>query len=524
MRTRIRGAAAVTAALLAVPLVLTACSGGASPAPGESSPSSPSTTTGGAPVAGGTLTIAASNDNNSFDRADLAIGNQTQYWMPVYDTLLVLDAHATLQPNLATAWSYNADATVLTLTLRTGVTFSDGTPFDASAVKANLEYLAAGTGQNAYMAKSVSQFDVVSPTEIKLHLSAPDPGLLGYLAVVGGAMASPPTLGTDGSKTMPIGSGPYRLDPDATTPGSQYTYRKDTGYWNSSAFPYDTIVIKPMQDNTARLNALKTGQVDVGNIEPQAIAEAEASGLEITRNLLDWRGLFIADRAGTMVPALADVRVRQAINYAFDKEAILKNLQLSEGEVTSQPFNRLSEAYVADLDGYYSYDIDKARSLMSEAGYPDGFEVTMPDLAAFPQVTPIIEQQLAQIGIRVKWVKVGADAAIPALLSGKYPMFWFSLGSQSAWQDMRKFAFTESPWNSAHVADPKLADLLAQVQATQGAEQKAAFQAVNRYLVENAFFAPWYRVALLQAHSPKVSVTVQPWNAVPWISGFQPTP
>ncbi|MFM9745951.1 ABC transporter substrate-binding protein, partial [Streptomyces brasiliscabiei] len=82
----------------------------------------------------------------------------------VYDTLLVLDPEAQLKPYLATDWSYNADNTVLTLTLREGVTFTDGTPFDADAVKTNLEYLKNGTGQNTYMAKSIDTIEVASPT------------------------------------------------------------------------------------------------------------------------------------------------------------------------------------------------------------------------------------------------------------------------------------------------------------------------------------------------------------------------
>lgn len=503
---------AAAAALLAASLAIAGCGG-----PNESESEATESST------GGTLTIGAVFDNNSFDRAALEIGNRVQYWMPVYDTLLVLDEEALPQPNVATDWSYNEDATVLTLTLREGLTFTDGATVDAEAVKANLEYLAAGTGQNAYMAKSIAEYEVVSPTEIKLHLSAPDPGLIGYLCVVGGALASPASLtADDASATTPVGSGPYTLDTTATTPGTQYTYVRNPDYWNADAYPYDTLVVKPMPDNTARLNALKTGQVDVGQVEAKSVAEAEQSGLSIARIPVDWQGLFIADRAGSMVPALADLRVRQAINYVFDKEAILQNLQLGEGEVTGQPFNPRSAAYVGDLDGAYGYDVERATELMAEAGYPDGFDVSMPDLANFPQVAPIIEQQLGQIGITVTWTKVAADASIAEILSGKFPMFFFSLGSQGPWQDMRKFAFTESPWNTAHVDDPEMTALLDAAQTSQGAEQESAFQDVNEYMSENAWFAPWYRVNILIAHAADVDVTIQPWNAAPWISGFAP--
>ena len=477
---------------------------------------------GGAEGGGGTLTIAAVIDNNSFDRAALEIGNRVHYWMPVYDTLLVLDPEAKVQPNLATEWSYNSDNTVHTLTLREDVEFTDGAPFDAEAVKANLEHLKNGTGQNSYMAASIEEVEIVDTHEVALRLTAPDPGLLGYLAVVGGAMASPATLGAADAASNPIGSGPYTLNAAESTPGTQYVYERNEDYWNEDEFPYDQLVIKPISDNTARLNALKSGQVDVGAIQATSIAEAEGSGLTVERYPTDWHGLFLADRAGAQVPALADPRVRQAINYGIDTESILENMYLGEGEPTDQPFNTESEAYVPELDEAYEYDLDKALDLMAEAGYEDGFAVTMPDLASWPQVAPIIEQQLAELNIDVTFQKVAADATISELLSGKYPMFFFNLGSQGAWQDFRKFGFANSPWNTAKVDDPEMTALLAEAQAAQGDEQIEALQAANEYLVENAWFAPWYRANTLLAVSTEVDATPQAWNVVPWIRNFAP--
>lgn len=489
---------------------LAACSSG-----GSGSPTGDATS-----ASGGTLTIAAVVDNNSFDRAALEIGNRVHYWMPVYDTLLVLDPEANLQPNLATDWQYNEDSTALTLALRDDVTFTDGTAFDGEAVKANLEYLKNGTGQNSYMAASIADIEVVSATEVTLHLTAPDPGLLGYLAVVGGAIASPATLGGGDPATSAVGSGPYVLT--EAKPGSEYVYERNEDYWNSDAFPYDEIVVKPISDATARLNALKSGQADVGLVAANNAAEAEGTGLTVERYPTDWQGLFLNDRAGTMVPALADVRVRQAINLAFDKESLLANVARGEGEVTSQTFNVNSEAFVPELDSAYEYDLEQAKKLMADAGYADGFAVTMPELAGFAQVAPIIQQQLGEIGIEVTFEKVAADATISELLSGKYPMFWFSLGSQGAWQDLRKFAFTNSPWNTSHVADPQMDELLETAQFASGDDQIAAFQEINEYLVDEAWMAPWYRANTLLATADGVSATPQAWNVVPWIRNFAP--
>lgn len=501
---------AAAAAALVLTLGLSACA------------ASPDAGGGGEANGAGTLTLAAIADNNSFDRAALEIGHKVQYWMPVFDTLLVLDEQSVPQPGLATEWSYNADNTVLSLTLRDDVTFTDGTQFDGAAVAANLEYLQNGGGQNAYMAASIASVDVVDATHVDLVLSAPDPGLLGYLGVVGGAMASPASLGASDQATTPVGSGPYVLDKEKTTAGSQYVYERNEDYWNLDAFPYEKLVIKPMTDITARVNALKSGQVNGAIIDAKSVAEAEASGLQVVTTPVDWTGLFLADRDGKVVPALGDVRVRQAINYVFDSPAMLEGLALGNGEVTNQIFGVTSQAHVPALDDYYTLDVEKAEKLMADAGYADGFTVQMPDSPGFADDNPIVEQTLAQINITVDWVKVAPDALIGEMLGGTFPMFMFTLGSQSAWQDIQKVALPTSPWNTAKVESDELMALLTAAQYATGDEQTAALQAVNTWLVENAWFAPFYRVAVPYASDAKTNVVVQSQNVVPWIRNYSP--
>lgn len=508
-RSRILAAAAALATVIG----LASCAGGGG---GSAAPSGS-----GAPT-GGTLTIANVTDNNSFDPAALEIGNRIQYWMPVYDTLLVLDENSEPQPNLATEWTYNEDATVLNLKLRDDVTFTDGAPFDAASVQANLEHLAAGGGQNSYMAKSIASFEIVSEHEINLVLSAPDPGLVSYLGVVGGAMASPASLTAADVATNPVGSGPYTLDTAQTSSGNQYVYVRNEEYWNAEAFPYDEVIIKPMADLTARLNAIKSGQVNAALADPKSVAEAEASGLKVNTTGVNWVGLFIADRGGVQVPELADVRVRQAINMAFDAEGILKNVALGQGELTDQIFNPTAEIFDESLDGTYTYDLDEARALMDEAGYADGFTVSMPELSGFATFNPIIEQSLAELNINVAWTKEAPDAAVSSVLSGKYPMFFFTLGSQSSWQDIQKSVLPTSPWNPMKAADDELSALVAEAQAATGDDQASAMQAVNSWLVENAWFDPWYRENSVYLTDAKTSVVMQSQNVAPWIRNFTP--
>lgn len=479
-------------------------------------------TSSGSSAATKTLTIANVLDNNSFDPTQLNIGNQMQYWSPVFDTLLTRDKDNKVQPSLATSWKYNATRTVLNLKLKSGVKFTDGTAFDAEAVKANLTNLAAGTGQNAYMAKSVVQYQIVSPTELNLTLKQPDPGLIDYLASVGGVMASPKSLKSPDVATVPVGSGPYVLDKTGTVAGSTYTYKRNPDYWNAAVFPYDKIVIKPMNDLTARLNALKAGQVNAAITDTKSIEDAKRSNLTVNTTPVNWVGLLIMDRDGKLVPALKDLRVRQAINHAFDKEAILANVSHGEGSLTTQIFNAAGDGYDESLDSQYTYDVTKAKQLLADAGYPDGFTITMPEASGFAQYNAIITQQLSAIGITVKWVKVPANSIIPEILSGKYPVVFMTLGSQSAWQDIQKAVTRQSPWNPLKAGTPELDKLLAAAQTAPEAEIPAAMKAVSKWLVDNAWFAPWYRENSVYLTDAKTAVAMQAYNVAPAVGNFSP--
>lgn len=466
-----------------------------------------------------TLALAAMLDNNSFDRAQLMIANQIQFWQPVLDTLLVMQPDGKIVAGLATEWSYNDDNSSLTLTLRDGVSFTDGTPFDAEAVKANIEYLKNGAGQNSFMVEYVSEIEIVSPTEVRLHLSEPDPTLLDNLTVVGGAMASPKTLTGEGAATL-VGTGPYVYDNATSVLGRQYVYNRNPDYWDAASFPFERVTITPINDQVARLNAIKSGQVDGGLGEARAVADAEANGLTINKSDVNWLGITIADRDGKLVPALADVRVRKAINMAFDKPSILKFVELGFGRLSDQIFPTGSEAYVPELDAVYPYDPEAAKALMVEAGYADGFNVVMPDIPAYANFNPIVEQQLKAIGITVTWEKVAPNAIIPELRSGKYALFTLNFGYQGSWAEYRKFTFADSAWNPLHAVDPKFSEMLEDVQFRTGDEQIEGYRELNRYMVENAFFAPWYRRDTVYFTNAETTVSMRGTNAVPFIRDY----
>lgn len=512
IRSRRSRLVVVAAAALSLGLVLTSCAG----TPGTPGGGSGD---GAAPTS---LTLAIGQDNNSFDTALLENGHRAQYWLPVYDTLLLMDKDAQIQPGLATSWTYNDDHTVLTLELRKDVKFSDGAAFNAAAVKANVEHLKAGTGQNSVMVSTVERVETPSEYVAELHLSEPNPALLAYLTFVAGAQGSPDALNNADFATKPVGSGPYLLDAAKTVQGTVYSYTRNPDYWNKDAFPYDTIELKPMAEATARMNALKAGQIDGASGSPATVAEAKAAGLNVTQQPLDREGLLLVDRDGSVTPAMGDARVRQAINHAIDTEGILKSIQQGFGTATDQVFNTTSVAHVPELDNAYPYDPAKAKALLAEAGYTNGFDLLLPENASVA-ANPIIEQQLGEVGIRVTWDRVPNDSWITAIQSGKYSAFWMRLTAGDPWWDVQKSILPEGVWNVFDNTNPELqAHIDAARTASDDAAYASALQDVNRWLVKEAWFQPWFVADTVYFTAKNVNVTMHPQNVVPYIRGFAP--
>ena len=309
--------AAIAAAVL---LTVSAC-GGSSGGGG---------TSGSETSSGGTLTLAAVTPPKSFAVGEMASnGPENHYYQAVYDTLLSLDKDGKPAANLATEWSYDATNTTLSLTLRDDVKFTDGTPFDAAAVKANLEKAKQSTGEAGSALRAVDSVTVVDATHADIVLSAPDPSLVDSLARSSGYMASPKALGNADLATNPVGSGPYVYDEGKSTAGSTYVFTRNADYWNKAAYPYDSVEIKYLDDTTATLNGLRSGQIQgASGASSDLVTGAKQAGLTVTEFPSGGvEGVWLWDRDGANTPALANEKVRQAINYAFDRKTIVDKIK-----------------------------------------------------------------------------------------------------------------------------------------------------------------------------------------------------
>ena len=499
------------AVAVAAAIALTGCSGGGGSQGGGGD---------GSGGSGGTLNLGLIIAASTFAQKDMRWANESPYAQAVYDSLLRATPDGEIEAHLATDWEYNEDNTVLTLTLRDDVTFTNGETMTAEDAAASVLAFRDGTSPNAPNLKFVEDATAVDDTTLEIALSAPDPALEVYLTQNAGLVAPAELVDDEAMATEPVGSGPYTLNTGETVVGSSYVFDKNAEYWNPDDQHYDKIVMNVYQDSTSQLNAIQGGQVNVSSVNDNTgIPQVESAGFTIESNELDWTGFLLLDREGTIQPALEDVRVRQAINHAIDRETILETLGAGYGTATQQVFPPYSPSYDEELDSYYEYDLDRAKELMEEAGYADGFDVTMPRTTFIPASNfELMAEQLAQIGINVTYEDPGQQF-VPELLSAKYPMSWFVLQQDPSDFQLAQFQIAAaSTWNIFHVEDPTVEDLINRMQ--EGDEEAGA--ELNRYVVENAHFAPFYRNQNSKAVDANTQVTMQAGNTWPYLWNIQP--
>jgi len=496
----------MAAVVAAVALSLTGCAaGGEAPAAQTSQ----------------TLTLGTLMAPKSFAAADSDFANVSPFYQAVYDTLLRMEPDGTLVPMLASEWKYNAAKTVLTLKLRNDVKFTDGTAFNADAAKQNLERFKAGTSADAQFLAALQSARAVDATTLELTLSAPDPAFLGYLSKDASFMQSPASFANADIATNPVGSGPYVLDTAATVTGTSYSYKRNPDYWDKDLVHYDNLILNVYPEQTSLLSAVKSGTLNGSLIDIAMIQEAEAAGYKNNPFEGNWVGLILFDRAGTTNPGLKDVRVRQALNYAFDTKALLDSVNQGRGTTTTQVFPPSSDAYDESLDSRYAYDPAKAKALLTEAGYPS-LTLKMPSTPLVNSaVFALITQQLKDVGVTVETVDAGNNF-IADLLAAKYAASYMILEQQSDWQLINMKIAPNAAWNPYKYADPKVEELVKKINLGTEEEQKSSAKELNKYIVEQAWFAPWYRPQNSFVTDAKTKVELQTGNVYPFIWSFTP--
>ncbi|MFB8777609.1 ABC transporter substrate-binding protein [Streptomyces broussonetiae] len=483
--------------------------------------------TGGAAGAGDkdNLVLGLETDIPGWDPAKLLPGSVQWASDAVYDTVFNCDEVGNISPNIAESYDFTDNNTKLTLHLRSGMKFSDGTELDGPAVKTALEYQVNSPGGKSYLAG----VEVSSPDAETVVLTTPKPKsyLTTIMCMSSGAVASPAYLKSNKRDVAPVGSGPYLYDAAASKPGSVYVLTKNPDNWNADRYPYKKITLKVLSDRTARINALKTGQISGAITDASALSQLKSSGLKSLTQHGQWAGLLITDREGKTVPALGDVRVRRAINMVFDKDTIAQKLYQGQAQPTPQIFRKHSTGWIDGLEDPYPYDLKAAKKLMADAGYTDGFSVEIPFIAGtgYDAAMPVVIQGLKELNINAKQVTLSGSNALLDVLSGKYPIIFWPLGNHG---DSRLTIdgalLPTSVWNTHKVADPTIEQLWQTILAGKGEKADAAQQKINQRVIDEAWFAPWVYMDSFFGYDPKVidiNKSSDPNQLAPKLSDFR---
>lgn len=334
----------------------------------------------------------------------------------VYETLVNQAQDGTLVPGLAQSWAVSDDAKTYDFTLRSGVTFSDGTPFTAQDAAFSINYVKTKWTVGVAAAMGVVQSaTAVSPTELKVQLSEPNALWLFKMTTRIGAMMSPKHV--DALATEAIGTGPYTFG--EWKHGESITLNRNDSYWGSPALE-KSVVFTYFKDATAMNNALLTDGIDViTTIQvPQTMAQfTDNPKYKVIEGTTNGKVMMTLNDAA---PALKDVRVRQAINYALDKQAILKGAWAGYGTVIGSHEVPTDPWYV-DLADKYPHDVAKAKELLKAAGQEHlTLRLALPPVPYAAAAAPIIVSQLAEAGITVETSDVTFDVWLAKIFAAPY--------------------------------------------------------------------------------------------------------
>ncbi|MDQ4214568.1 ABC transporter substrate-binding protein [Microbacterium sp. ASV81] len=471
------------AAALAAAFALTSCSGGGTPQASDAAAAS----------APDDLNIGNFLDVTSWDPSLADIGFDGPYLSAVYDALIALDKDGKPIPALAEKWQVASDDLSITLTLHKGGTFSDGTPVDADAVVKSLDYLKAGARSGeAYT--NVSSFEKVDDRTVRINLTQRDDTILYFMGLGRSYVMSPKAIAAGTLGKAPVGSGPYTLDAAKSVAGSEYHFTKVANYWDAKTYAFKNVAIFPILDATARQNAMQSGQINVQYGDVANKAQAQQQGWNTASRVSGWAGLVITDHTGAKNKALGELKVRQALNYAFDGAAILKAVGNGAGVATTQVFPDGGPVNDTALNKNYAYSVDKAKKLLADAGYGSGFAISMPMSPIFEQWKPAAEQALTAIGVKVTWDNMQMPDY--QLNAPNYPMFISFLAMDG--NDVATVArqVTSKQWFDPapdYASNSVLKPLVDKVHTAKGAEQTAAVKELNKALVDQAWWSVWYQ-------------------------------
>ncbi len=472
---------------------------------------------GTAAMAETTLRVGIQDDPDALDPARSRTYAGRLVFTALCDKLVDVTPALTFVPQLATAWTWSADNKVLTMTLRAGVTFHDGEPFDAAAVKFNLDRdrTLPDSARKSELA-SVADVAVVDPRTVAITLKQPDATLIAQLSDRAGMMLSP-KASTGDVASKPVCSGPFKFVQRVQQ--DRIVLERYDGYWNKAAYHFDRVVYRPIPDTSVRLANLRSGDLDI----IERFAPTDAKSIKADGNLQSFitPGLGytfvmfnVANGERAKTPLGQDKRVREAFEAAIDRQTI--NDVVFEGLFTTstQPFPPTSP-FDDKAAKVPVRDVAKAQALLKAAGVkpPLNVEILVPNSPVSAQVGQIIQAMTAEAGFNVSLMATEYATQLSQQQQGRFQaslQYWS--GRPDPDGNIHQFVSCNGSLNDGHYCSPKLDDFLNTARTTpEVATRQALYKQASAVMADEVPTIDLYFEPRLIATSRKVT-------------GFQPNP
>ena len=441
----------------------------------------------GAASAASNLRIGLQDDPDFLDPARSRSYVSRIVFASLCDKLIDTTPDLKFVPQLATSWTWSPDNKVLTLKLRTGVTFHDGEPFDAEAVKFNLDRdrTLPESVRKSEIA-SVDHVDVVDPQTVNIVLKQPDAALVAQLTDRAGMMVAPKASSTGNVTASPVCSGPFKFVERVAQ--DRIVLERFPQYWNAGAYHFDRVTFMPIADTTVRLANLQSGGLDF--IERMASTDVKNAAADPKLSVISIPGLgfntielnVTGDHAKT--PLGQDPRVRQAFDLAIDRSAI--NDAVFEGRFTpgAQPFAPASSYHLDQpVPGR---DVDKAKALLKAAGAtaPVKVALTVANDPVTQQVGQVIQAMTAEAGFDVQLKATEFATLLSEAQAGNFE------ANMTAWSgrvdpdgNIHQFLTCKAGLNDMKYCNPEVDALLNGARTvTDPAERKAKYAAAMKII------------------------------------------
>ena len=416
------------------------------------------------PKSGGTLVYATGTDVQTLDPQFVTDVPTSRIVMHIHETLVRADEKGDIQPALATSWASSEDKLTWTFKLRQGVRFHDGTPFNAAAVKATFERIrdtATASPRRSAIA-SITSVDLVDEHTIALVTKEPFAPLLAQISAYNLAIMSPAQLQKAGARyrEQPAGTGPFKLK--SWQPGERITLSRNDDYWGEKP-KLDALETRIVPEDSARVLLLLSGEADViASVPTVMLKRLESSSAVKVIKKTGFRTIYVG--LNNSLPPFNDRRVREAVAHGIDVKGLQRGVLSGVGKLGGG-FESPVIAGAKDIPPR-PHDPVKARKLLAEAGFPNGFEtsfyVPTGRYLMDRQLGEAVQAQLAEIGIKARIESPEWGAFVAITDQKKAPMFIMGKGSPTGDLDftLTLTAMTGGRMNAFALSNPEIDKLI----------------------------------------------------------------